>query len=548
MFEKFTNTFTLRMFGPELLLLILMTVGISFPSAARSAEAAAESSLPWYLDGFAPIGILLVAIGIVLWRLPKIKLHESDPIDALDHLTNPEYVRRRMWNWLMLGISYAFLYFGRYNITVAKNYMGYEDANDVFNTVFAVGTAVYGLAFILNGPLTDKLGGRFSILIGTIGAALANAALGVICVLHSNDAITTDQLVTYMTVFYGINMYFQSFGAVAIVKTNSRWFHVSERGSFGAIFGILISLGIYFAFDWTSTILETWEWSVQWAYFAPAILLTIMFLVDLLVVKNSPAEAGLHNIPTGDGSEGEEDMPQLPPQKVLWMMLGNWVIVCIAIIEFCSGFLRQAIMHQYKNMMYAVPHLADTFIAHKWGTMLCVAGILGGVFAGQISDRVFNARRGPVAAFLYAGMIVISVWSYYAIDSVALGPLMIFASMFVIGVHGMLSGTASMDFAGSKNTGIAVGLIDAFVYFGSSLQSVIYGNTLPADKHAPGADDPQNWITLPKFMIIFAVVGTIFAFLIRNQKPKPRKKNQQSLPNPYRIHRDATELPTEEVV
>jgi len=47
-------------------------------------------------------------------------------------------------------------------------------------------------------------------------------------------------------------MYFQSYGAVSIIKVKAYWFHVRERGVFGAIFGALISIGIYFAFDWGS--------------------------------------------------------------------------------------------------------------------------------------------------------------------------------------------------------------------------------------------------------------------------------------------------------
>jgi MFS transporter, OPA family, glycerol-3-phosphate transporter len=45
-------------------------------------------------------------------------------------------------------------------------------------------------------------------------------------------------------------MYFQSYGAVSIIKVKAYWFHVRERGVLRAIFGTLISLGIYFAFDW----------------------------------------------------------------------------------------------------------------------------------------------------------------------------------------------------------------------------------------------------------------------------------------------------------
>ena len=54
--------------------------------------------------------------------------------------------------------------------------------------------------------------------------------------------------------------------------------------------------------------------------------------------------------------------------------------------------------------------------------------------------------------------------------------------MAVIGVHGMLSGTASMDFGGAKNAGIAVGIIDGFVYLGTGLMSFTYAVILPKEQ------------------------------------------------------------------
>ena len=62
-------------------------------------------------------------------------------------------------------------------------------------------------------------------------------------------------LVLSYSLLYGINMYFQSFGSIAIIKVKAYWFHVRERGVFGAIFGTLISLGVYFAFDWGAKII-----------------------------------------------------------------------------------------------------------------------------------------------------------------------------------------------------------------------------------------------------------------------------------------------------
>ena len=67
---------------------------------------------------------------------------------------------------------------------------------------------------------------------------------------RSLASFVAENFVMVFAGLYGLNMYFQSFGAIAVVKCNAPWFHVRERGVFGAIFGILISLGIYFAFDW----------------------------------------------------------------------------------------------------------------------------------------------------------------------------------------------------------------------------------------------------------------------------------------------------------
>src|SRR6202008_3195842 len=57
-------------------------------------------------------------------------------------------------------------------------------------------------------------------------------------------------------VLYSVNMFFQSYGAVSIIKVKAYWFHVRERGIFGAIFGTLISFGVYLAFDWGQAIVD----------------------------------------------------------------------------------------------------------------------------------------------------------------------------------------------------------------------------------------------------------------------------------------------------
>ena len=50
--------------------------------------------------------------------------------------------------------------------------------NDDFGNIFTVGVLVYGSSVVLNGPLTDRFGGRMAILIGAGGSIFANLAMG----------------------------------------------------------------------------------------------------------------------------------------------------------------------------------------------------------------------------------------------------------------------------------------------------------------------------------------------------------------------------------
>lgn len=468
------------------------------------------------LKELAPILILLAVIGLVVWRLPKIDLGHSTG-----------FKRRRTLNWVFLGLCYAFLYFGRYNLSVAKTELDAQGlmSNEIFGNIFAVGSIVYGCSFIINGPLCDRFGGRITIIIATIGSAIANLLMGIFLIYRESIGV---DLPLAFTILYAINMYFQSFGAVSIVKVNSAWFHVRERGMIGGIFGILISLGLYFAYDWNRMILE--NFGVNFVFLIPSAVLAIMFFIAIAIIRDTPSKAGLQDFNTADATSGDEG-PQLSPIQVFKKLLTNPIILTIAAIEFCSGFIRNAIMQWGPTVSKLVPIHSDDFIFQNWGLVSCCAGILSGIFAGIISDYVFKSRRGPVAAILYAGLLAGCVVLFFVLDNFLFGITFAFMSLCVIGVHGMLSGTATMDFGGSKNAGIATGVIDACVYLGSGLQAFILGRILPdiASDGKEYAADPQNWYTWPMAMLPFIVIGLIFSIRIWNATVQ---KNNQPAPLP----------------
>jgi OPA family glycerol-3-phosphate transporter-like MFS transporter len=452
-----------------------------------------------WITELVPIVLLLATIAFVVARLPRVDLHRS-----------AAFVRRRRANWLALGMTYAFLYMGRYNLNAATSALGGILTNRDFGDIFAVGTLVYGCSFVVNGPLTDRLGGRVTILIAAAGSALCNLAMGGVLRLGWTNGLAT----TY-TLLYAANMYFQSFGAVSIVKVNAHWFHVRERGTFGGIFGILISLGLYFSFDWSRLVGQ--KLGVSWTFFVPAILLLALFLLDWFVVFDRPSDTGHADIETdeaGLSASGEEPSTW----EVARRLFTHPVLVTVALIEFCSGYFRQSVM-QWAPKYAKQVGIQGEFVHAHWGLMLCLAGILGGMAAGAVSDHVFQSRRGPSTLLLYALMLGCSIVSAFLLGSPVLGWLLVVMSMSIIGVHGLLSGTASMDFAGKRNTGFAVGIIDGFVYLGTALQSFLLGRVLPQEI-SPAAKDPSHWQVWPLLIVPAALVGLLLSARLWNAHPR----------------------------
>ncbi len=134
-----------------------------------------------------------------------------------------------------------------------------------------------------------------------------------------------------------------------------------------------------------------------------------------------------------------------------------------------------------------------------------------------------------VVLILYMVMLLGSAVLCFAYDTPVVGWLVVFMSMAVIGVHGMLSGTASMDFGGKRSVGVAVGIIDGFVYMGTAVMSFTYGVLLPKEQLdeqgglVGPATEPSNWIAWPLAMVPIALAGTYLTRRVWHATPMKKK-------------------------
>jgi len=459
-------------------------------------------------------------------------------------------------------MTYAFLYMGRYNLVVAKGALGDLMTKEDFGIIFGIGTGVYALSLFFIGPLVDRVGGKRGILIGAIGSSLMNALMAGVLYLFLNGMLKIN-LVLAFSVLYGLNMLFQSFGAVSTIKVKSFWFHVRERGTFGAIFGTLISLGVYFAFDWGGAIADAVKIAQPstpsavremlnymfaldgrtipafWLIFViPSMIMIVWALIDVILLKDTPDDAGFSGFETHDASHNDGHEKKYGYWELMKKIFTNKIILTIGVIEFTSGVLRDGVLTWYpifaKETHFVVPQITP-----NWGFWGCITGIAGGFTAGFMSDRFFNSRRAPSAGFMQiimlistAVMIVFLGWQplteNFVPELAAENPLKSFVLeyravvvgicavtilMAVIGVHSIMSGTATADFGGKKASATATGVADAFSKAGASLQAFVIG--IIATK---------SWTYWPMFLLPFTVLGLVFAIKMWNVLPAATKR------------------------
>src|SRR5262249_55673436 len=154
-------------------------------------------------------------------------------------------------------------------------------------------------------------------------------------------------------VLWAFNHYFQSFGALSIVKINAAWFHVRERGVFAGIFGIMIQGGRQLAFVASPFILTLLPW--QWCFWVPAAILALMFFANRAWVEDAPEHVG-YDFHTADETR-EEAAKKATLGFVLRKVFASQTTWLIALSSVCIGMVRNGIDDWWARYIGQVFHV-----------------------------------------------------------------------------------------------------------------------------------------------------------------------------------------------
>src|SRR5437016_12777676 len=136
----------------------------------------------------------------------------------------PGFRPRRGLNWTFVGLLYTSFYTCRYNLAIANKSISDEFGfnKTQMGTIITTALLAYAFGQIINGLLTDYLGGKRAMLIGAAGTVIMNILFGAASMWgvlkpgepHPQWVVGSLQFLPLLSLFVvirGIDGYFQAY-------------------------------------------------------------------------------------------------------------------------------------------------------------------------------------------------------------------------------------------------------------------------------------------------------------------------------------------------
>ena len=420
-----------------------------------------------------------------------LRLFEPAPA-AAEPITDPVAVRQgyRRWQWRVLLstlIGYATFYFVRKNLSVAMPFMERDlgiskSGLGLFITLHGV---LYGVSKFANGFFGDRCNARAFMVVGLVASAVMNLLFGL------GSAVVT------LGVVWMLNGWFQGMGFPPCARLLTHWFAPKEFATKMSIWNISHSLGAGLIVVLCGFVLVPLGWRL--CFLAPAVLALVCALFLWFTLPDTPPSVGLPEV-EGTRTKGPGGGSSAEFRAVLMRaVFRNKSIWLISVANFFVYILRYAVLDWGPTLLHDAKHLsignASLMVAG-----FEVAGVIGALLAGWLTDRLFGGRPMRVGLFymVLAGLSLLLFWRGAGESKLWNTVLLCAAGFFIYGPQ-CLIGIAAAKLATKDAAATAVGLTGLFGY----LSTVLSGWGLGA------LVQWQGWDAGFAGLMVVAAIGTL---------------------------------------
>ena len=381
----------------------------------------------------------------------------------------------KSWQWQVIicsMIGYAMFYFVRKNFSFAipllqDAYPGLTKAH--FGAILSAGGLIYGVSKLINGVIGDRTNARWHLILG-LGVCVAFAPCNHLMV----NWVPPHELATKMSIW-------------------------NTSHSVGAFVAAVIC-----------GYLTSW----QMCFWVPATISLVGILFIFVTLRDTPKSVGLPELPKVEGELDEDKGKDKKEWRkfLIQKVFLNPVVWILALTDLFVYVVRFAILDWGPSMLQDMG-LSQALSGWTVG-IFEVAGCLGMIAAGYVSDKFFKSRSQRVCAIEMVLVALCLVALHYIQDMhqpVLFLIVLALAGFFLYGPQALLGVIASNEVS-KKAASSAVGIIG----FMSYLSVLITG--LPLGIFA----DKFGWHPIFILMAGVAVIGFLLIVTLWNLKDKSR--------------------------
>jgi MFS transporter, OPA family, sugar phosphate sensor protein UhpC len=416
------------------------------------------------------------------------------------------YRKCRIQVMLAITIGYGIAYTCRLGLSVVKKPLidGGIFTAEQLGTIGAAIFYGYALGKLVNGFLADHANIKRFLATGVLVSALINVVMG------------WSPLLWVWVVLWGLNGWFQGFGAPGGMVAMSQWFSNRERGRFYGIWSSAHSIGEGLTFVGSSALVAWLGW--RGGFIGPGALCIVMAVAMYFILKDRPATLGLPPVADWKNDHGAPLAAGVKAKSTWQMQLSIIKMPAIWILAMASAmmYITRFGMNSWGMLYLQEEKGYSTLEAGALLALNPVAGIAGCIAYGFVSDKLFGARRPPVnliCALMEIGALCMMFFSPPG------NPLLLSVAFLLYGfsINGLvtsLGGLFAVDIAPKKAAGAAMGFIGVFSYIGAGVQEWISGSLIGTGTTMVGGVRHYDFDRVVLFWLGASVVSLVLAALL----------------------------------
>jgi len=396
---------------------------------------------------------------------------EDQPQIEDQNLVDRLYKRHRLRIMLAITIGYGLVYTCRLALSMVKKPL---IDGGIFTPVELgiIGSALfytYAFGKLTNGFLADHMNLKIFFAFGVLISALINIGMGFSTILWVS------------VLLWGLNGWFQGFGAPTGAVALATWFSNRERGRMYGIWSTAHAIGEGLTFVGVAGLVTLWGWRA--GFWGPGLMCIVVAAGLYWLMQDRPETLGLPRVAVWKNDYVSSDEGSKDKKESTWAVQRTILkIPAIWVLALASASIY---VTRYAINSWGVLYLQEAkgYTLMQAGSVISVntiAGILGALTFGFASDKLFNARRPPTNV-IFAAMEIIGLLMVFFGPSDNLAFMTVAFFIYGFGLTGLvtsLGGLFALDIAPKRAAGAAMGFIGVFSYIGAAMQDQISGHLI----------------------------------------------------------------------